>query len=201
PSSELPTISEAVTIDGYTQPGSSQNTRAVGNDAVLLIELAGTSAGLLATGLNVAANDCVLRGLVINRFSGSGININGDNNLVEGNFVGTGPNGTLDLGNGYRGISITAGDNNTVGGTLPSSRNLVSGNGSAGVVIFCCDDTGNVIQGNYIGTNAAGTVALPNDEDGIYIGGTAIGNQIGGTSAGAGNLISGNMGQGIVITD
>ena len=35
----LPTITDPVTINGYTQPGSSPNTKAVGNDAVLKIEL------------------------------------------------------------------------------------------------------------------------------------------------------------------
>src|SRR5262245_61972225 len=39
PTSPLPTITEAVTIDGYTQPGASDNTVAVGNDAVLLIQV------------------------------------------------------------------------------------------------------------------------------------------------------------------
>src|SRR3712207_5222216 len=45
PSSELPEITEQVTIDGYSQPGSSPNTKPVGNDATLLIELDGTNAG------------------------------------------------------------------------------------------------------------------------------------------------------------
>src|SRR5690349_23310244 len=78
PTSALPTITEAVTIDGYTEPGSSENTLAVGNNAELLIEVSGASAGLLINGLNVATDDCVVRGLAINRFSSSGININGD---------------------------------------------------------------------------------------------------------------------------
>jgi hypothetical protein len=43
--SALPTITEAVIIDGYTQPGSNANTLAVGSDATLLIELNGASAG------------------------------------------------------------------------------------------------------------------------------------------------------------
>src|SRR5215210_5894632 len=44
PGSALPTITEAVTIDGYTQAGASANTKAVGNDAVLRIKLSGASA-------------------------------------------------------------------------------------------------------------------------------------------------------------
>ena len=35
PGSALPTITDQVTIDGYTQTGASANTQAVGSDAVL----------------------------------------------------------------------------------------------------------------------------------------------------------------------
>src|SRR5437870_13857036 len=43
----LPTITEQVTIDGYSQPGSSANTLPLnqGDNAVLLIELNGSKAG------------------------------------------------------------------------------------------------------------------------------------------------------------
>jgi CSLREA domain-containing protein len=201
PTSALPSITEAVTIDGYTQPGASENTLAVGDDAVLLIQIDGTSAGLIVTGLVVSTDGCLIRGLAINRFSSGGFNVNGEGNIIEGNFVGTNTTGTADLGNGFRGVSITNGDNNIVGGTLPGARNLISGNGDSGVVIFCCDDTGNVIQGNYIGTDRNGTAALPNDLDGININSTSFANQVGGTDPGAGNLISGNGQHGINITD
>ena len=56
PTSPLPTIIEAVTIDGYTQPGASENTLAVGNDTVLLIELDGTNAGASPIGLNISSD-------------------------------------------------------------------------------------------------------------------------------------------------
>jgi hypothetical protein len=71
--SPLPQIVEAVTIDGYSQPGSSMNTLPGGSDAVLLIELDGSSAGGGAEGLRIAASSCVVQGLVINRFDGHGI--------------------------------------------------------------------------------------------------------------------------------
>src|SRR4051812_8214029 len=50
PLSQLPTITDAVTIDGYSQPGASPNTLASGDDAALQIEINGASAGG-ATGL------------------------------------------------------------------------------------------------------------------------------------------------------
>src|SRR6187401_1100687 len=53
PQSTLPTITSPVTIDGYTQPGAAANTLAVGDNAVLLIELNGTSA--TGNGLTISA--------------------------------------------------------------------------------------------------------------------------------------------------
>ena len=67
--SPLPAVGRPVAIDGYTQPGSSPNNLAVGDDAVLKIELDGSAAGADATGLTLQASDSVVRGLVINRFA------------------------------------------------------------------------------------------------------------------------------------
>ena len=50
PASALPTITDPVVIDGYTQPGASPNTLAVGDDAVLLIDLDGGNAGRRSMG-------------------------------------------------------------------------------------------------------------------------------------------------------
>jgi hypothetical protein len=54
----------------------------------------------------------------------------------------------------------------------------------------------NVIEGNVIGS-----VALPNAGDGIDLLGGAHNNTIGGTAAGAGNVISGNAGNGVYVSD
>src|SRR5437763_17209557 len=76
PPSSLPDISDAVVIDGYTQPGASENTLANGDNAVLLIELDGTNAGATADGLHIITSNCVIRGLVINRFKEDGMFVN-----------------------------------------------------------------------------------------------------------------------------
>jgi hypothetical protein len=62
PDSALPSITEPVIIDGYSQPGASPNTLAVGNDAVLKIELSGAGA---ANGLEIEADNSTVKGLVI----------------------------------------------------------------------------------------------------------------------------------------
>src|SRR5262249_27938070 len=69
PTSALPAVTDAVLIDGYTQPGSSANTLPAGDNAVLQIELDGTLAGANARGLTITAGASTIRGLVINHFN------------------------------------------------------------------------------------------------------------------------------------
>jgi hypothetical protein len=123
PTSALPTITDPVFIDGYTQPGASANTLAVGNNAVLLIELNGTGAGI--NGLTITAGNSTERGLVINRFS-FGIVISSGNNVFAGNFIGTNPTGSIGLSNSV-GVHVPTGANNLIGGTTPQARNVISG--------------------------------------------------------------------------
>jgi titin len=120
----------------------------------------------------------------------------GDGNLVQGNKVGTNADGTAALANDANGVEVAA-SGNTVGGTVAGAGNLISGNAEDGIV-FDSGATANVVQGNKIGTNAAGTAAVPNGVDGVDLFG-APGSTVGGTAAGAGNLISGNSQDGILI--
>jgi hypothetical protein len=115
--------------------------------------------------------------------------------VIEGNFIGTNPFGTMALPNGSGGNGgVVLGfcgtfSNNTIGGTTPDARNLISGNIGAGVLV-AAGSTGNTVQGNFIGTNVSGNVALGNTGPGIsYSGSNAL---IGGTTLAARNLISGN---------
>ena len=106
PLSALPTITDPVIIDGYTQPGASPNTNGpgLGLNTVLKIELDGTNVGAtFGHGLHLASGSTV-RGLAINRFSGEGIFLTASGNIIEGNFIGTNVVGTLDLGNAEDGV-------------------------------------------------------------------------------------------------
>lgn len=142
------------------------------------------------------------RNLVSGNIKFAGIAISGStatNNRVEGNYVGTDVTGTVALKNNNDGIYVgnSSGvpgspSNCTVGGTTSGAGNLVSGNGGNGVEIYGPNASGNVVQGNFIGTNAAGTALLGNSGDGVNIGDASGGHTIGGTVAGARNIISGN---------
>ena len=59
--------------------------------------------------------------------------------------------------------------------------NVISANGNFGVWISGAGATGNVVQGNMIGTDTSGTYAIGNGEDGVRIDSGAEGNTIGGS--------------------
>jgi len=115
---------------------------------------------------------------------------------VEGNLIGTGATGTVALPNSY-GVFISAANNNTIGGSLATDRNVISRNTTAGIVILGA--SGNTVAGNDIGTNAAGNAVLANGT-GVDISGSATGNTIGGSITADRNLISGNTTAGVAVS-
>jgi hypothetical protein len=187
PGSALEPITQRVTIDGYTQQGSKANTLAVGNDAVLNIELDGTNAGGIGLQLTNDAPNSVIRGLVINNFDPLGIHVLGSrNNQIVGNFIGTDPSGTQAEANA-NGVSIDGGRRNIIGGTTPESRNLISGN--VGDAVEINQAIRNRVLGNYIGTTKDGTERLGNGSDGVSII-FSSNNYIGGRTATGANTIA-----------
>jgi hypothetical protein len=152
---------------------------------------------------------------------GSGVSLVGaavKHNKLQGNYIGVNAAGGQALSNGRHGVLIafadsTAASENTIGGDddddgaldgVVHARNIISGNGRAGVAIFGAGAEANEVQGNYIGTDVSGMHAIPNANDGVRIGDNSLGagpsaNNIGGPLPGAGNLISGNMDNGIEL--
>jgi hypothetical protein len=125
-----------------------------------------------------------------------GLLLDGDDNVVTGNYVGTTWQGNNPLPNQV-GISI-GGARNRVGGTTAPERNVISGN-ATGVSVGRYVPGGvrtsvdNVVQGNYIGTNWLANLDLPNTTRGVYVTAGSDRAVIGGTAPGAGNVISGNV--------
>lgn len=227
PLSNLPATTNAVLINGYTQPGASPNTLLgpaglgstdpvlhpgnYGDNAVLKIELNGAN-NAQGTGLIPKASNITVQGLVVNRFTNFGIDVRGSNDTIQGNFIGTDVTGTVALGNGSPadgvpvdsfatgGVNFTE-PNETIGGSTPAARNLISGNMQVGVGPLYGTDTvnGTVIQGNFIGTDVTGRLALSNGV-GIARGGvsmTIVGNLLSGNArrqinGASGTLIQGN---------
>jgi len=142
-----------------------------------------------------------------NVISGSGVGLQvgtGSNNVtntaVMGNLIGTDASGTNGLGN-LTGITIVD-PSNTIGGTDPLARNIISANGTG--INLGGTEAGaqnNKVQGNFIGTDITGTQLLGNGGDGVFA--LAPNNTIGGISVvpgqNPGNLIAGNGGRGVHI--
>ena len=136
PLTPLPAITEAVTIDGYSQPGASESTVGFGvaPDARLLIELSAdaiAAPGPVPAGLELGPNSTV-KGLVINGDFQDGILIAGasaSGNTIRGNYIGTDPTGMASNGVLGFGVDIQGASTNVIGGTTAAERNVISGNG------------------------------------------------------------------------
>jgi hypothetical protein len=211
PTTPLPAITSPVIIDGYSEPGAHANTNGPGQgkNTSIGIEIDGVNAPG-ANGLRIEAGQTTVEGLAIGGFStGDGILIDSQSgDVIEGNFLGLDATGTTALPNATgiqddnSGVLPIPQTNNTIGGTAAGAGNVISGNSGDGVAL-----TGiglsfgysakvlDLVQGNFIGTDVTGTKSLTNGGEGIDDGGG--GSTIGGTVAGAGNLISGNAGDGL----
>jgi hypothetical protein len=129
------------------------------------------------------------------------VTVSATDNTVEGNYIGTNASSTAALGNSLWGVLINSGTNNTIGGTVAGGGNVVSGNSHEDVAIQSGLASGNVVQGNFIGTDKSGTVALGNPAAGVDILQGAYDNLVGGTTVGARNIISGNEAYGFLTGD
>ena len=170
-----------------------------------------TALGNTSNGVNLSISAGTISGTVVDQNVISA-NVNGISNnrggsmTITGNRIGTNAAGAVAMANTNQGILLTGVSGSTIGGTTAVARNILSGNGGYGVSIGTTagfGSVGNVILGNYIGTDANGTTAIPNGLSGINLGisGPATdGTIIGGAAAGAGNVISGNN-QGLLINN
>ncbi len=197
PATALPFMTQRVFIDGYSQPGSLQNTQVVGDNAVVLIELDGSNSNpaLQLEGANSSSS--TIRGLAISHLAPIGIIIHSgsNNDLVIGNFIGTNAAGTVSSGT-FNAMTVDSSDGAVIGGTAPSARNVLGG---ANASVFLADSSNAVIQGNYVGIDRTGSVMLSPPQQGIQINGASNNTLIGGATAGAGNVIGSWVAHGIFL--
>lgn len=205
PGSALPVLTGGTTIDGYSQQGSQANASTTADDARLTIELDGSLAGSPSNGLDfdLTADSSSVRGLVINRFGGWGINAGGtaldkvSNLRIQGNFIGTDSTGmrAAGYGNAEDGIGLYDTSGATVGGTDPADRNVIAGNGTAanytGGINLGSRSSAASIQGNFIGVAADGVTVLGNATYGVLADQGANASSIGGEALAQGNRIAG----------
>ncbi len=191
----LPIITSTVIIDGWSSPNYAGTP---------IIEINGASAtGSKGLELGAGSSGSTIRGLIVNRFSGTGIEISGSNNhTIQGNWIGLNSTGTAAAANGVKGIFAQNSTGNLIGGTTAAERNVISGNAEQGIYFDNTDSS--TISGNYIGTNAAGTGDVTGTtsntaQTGVFLTNGSSGNVIGGTTAGARNVISGNNHYGVEI--
>jgi hypothetical protein len=114
---------------------------------------------------------------------------------VRGNSIGVDATGTVAMPNAV-GINCLNGAGLVIGGSAAGEGNLISGNTGNGITLGTCNNA--VIQGNLFGTDVTGTLAIPNGK-GIEVN---VSNNvvIGGAGAGEGNVVAGNIQEGIRLT-
>ncbi len=198
--SSLPTLTDDATIiSGTTQAANQGNLNTDGPE----IEISGASLSG-AHCLFILSSSNVVHGLVINRCPLGGVVILGtgtNTNTVSGNYIGTNASGSSVLGNKTGVVVGDGAQGNVVGGDSPEERNVISGNTQYGVYILNAGAHRNTVSGNYIGTDATGTQALGNAEAGVVIAYGPQNNTVGGDTEGERNIISGNDGRGVSISE
>jgi len=192
PLTNLPDLTDTVTIDGSTQSGAANRPTDI---APKQIQLSGfIDNDFSTTGLVVAADNCVIRGLAIGLFD-YGIRtpfVTGT--TIAGCFIGTDAYGSTAAPNG-RGISSIGATNLQIGSPDPADRCVVSGNSIVGIDLLNCIAA--KIRNNLIGTIPLGTSALGNTQ-GISASGTGS-VTVGGAAAGDGNVISSSAQNGLYV--
>lgn len=144
-------------------------------------------------------------GNLISGNTGDGVLIDSQsqNNVLNGNFIGTVANGDSALGNGRDGVHILGADNNALIGCEFENNpfvyyNVVSGNAWNGLHITDSDNV--TVQANFFGIGANNASLVGNGYNGILVDGNSQGTTVGGVIP-LGNVSAGNGQNGIYVTD
>jgi len=126
------------------------------------------------------------------------------NNQILGNYIGVAPNGIAALGNSSSGITLMSNTHHNIIGTT-AAPNVICANSAGEAGIWIDEANDNIIQANFIGTDASQTYALGNGQSGNFCAGIVLkgssttGNTIGGWNAAEGNIIANNHSHGIAV--
>jgi hypothetical protein len=180
PLSALPTITDAVVIDGSTETDFSTPVVQLDNNSTLTY------------GLQVSGDGSTIRGISVTRFDEAGISLTGDNNTVTGSYIGLNADGTTNGLAQKHGVLIN-GPSNVIGGAAAVDRNIIVGNWYAAITINGGAANSNVVQGNYVGALAGGNTLAADTFFSIYLANTAANNIIGTDGDGTSDVIEGNV--------
>lgn len=145
--------------------------------------------GMTGIGIEGGAPNNVVQGNLCSGNLGVGVAISDGGssyNEIVGNRIGTDASGTHAVPNLDHGLSVgflNAGFNR-IGGTRPEERNLISGNLGGGISVM---SGGNVVRGNFVGTDITGRNPLGNSGGGVGLGGGR--NILGGATPEEANVI------------
>ena len=178
--------------DGVALEGAIQGVSScyIGTDASGTVAAGNGGNGITMAGAKDGVTRCVISANV-----GAGIVSSGGQSGIYGSFVGTNALGTAALGNGQEGI-VAAGSDRIGNRGQP---NVISANGSSGIVVLGPSAGGSIDQNN-IGVTANGTAALPNGTDPLALYRDGITDLAPDVTIGQSiNVISGNRGNGIFV--
>src|SRR5262249_35537381 len=127
---------------------------------------AGDGINIAGSSFNIVGGTTAAARNVISGNAAANVLVSGvasQDNVVEGNYIGTNVAGTGPFPNQGDGVLISIGAaNNTIGGTAPGAGNTIAYD-RKGVVITGSDTTGNRILGNAIFANAGPGIDLGDD--------------------------------------
>ncbi len=161
---------------------------------IILAGARNTVVGGVATGQRNIISGNYQAGIVMN---GTGTRFN----TIKGNYIGTNKDGNGFVSN-HTGVMLKSNCNqNTIGGSTPDERNIISGNLEIGVYIEACDS--NMVKGNYLGPDISGNGTFMLGDSAIQGNGIELNtvskyNIVGGTTLNERNVISGNRVYGLV---
>ena len=196
----LPTITDRVIIEGYTQPGSAPNTNAIGFNATICVGIRGDLSDDYAFRIPSSvgiSHYLQLSGVGIGGFDIAAVDLQGGaGSWIHGVQFG-GSLGSTSLGNSAVNVRLAGNTTyyNVIGGEEDGDRNIVPYAWVAGVLLLATHPNGSTVQNNYIGTNANGLAAAPNQvgiqvtgshhtiRDNLVSGNQTFGIELAGTSA------------------
>ena len=167
-----------ITISGQGSAGNRIEGNLIGTDDTGTVAFNGlwNETGVMVVGgtnTTIGGTTAAARNIISGNFE-DGIYVGAVGSVsIVGNFIGLDISGTFALANKDNGVDLVyqPGMVAVVGGATPESRNVISGNFGSGVRVTGIPSypLGEVIVGNYIGTDVSSSIARGNSFAGVRL--------------------------------